>query len=45
VQGRETPVSVNKDELRHVLAVAAECKEEEVQVGEIGIARGGLGTA
>jgi hypothetical protein len=38
-------VSVNKEELRHALAVAAVCKEEEVQVGKIGIARGGLGTA
>jgi hypothetical protein len=31
-------VSVNKDELRHALAAAVECKEEEIQVGEIGIA-------
>jgi hypothetical protein len=38
-------VSVNKEELRHALAIAAGCKGEEVQVGEIGIARGGLGTA
>jgi hypothetical protein len=38
-------VSVNKDELRHALAAAAECKEEEIQVGKIGIARRGLGTA
>jgi hypothetical protein len=38
-------VSVNKEELRHALAIAAGCKGEEIQVGEIGIARGGLGTA
>jgi hypothetical protein len=38
-------VSVNKEELRHALALAAGCKKEELQVGEIGIARGGLGTA
>jgi hypothetical protein len=38
-------VSVNKEELRHALALAARCKKEELQVGEIGIARGGLGTA
>jgi hypothetical protein len=38
-------VSVNKKELRHALGVAADCKEEEVQVGETGIARGRLGTA
>jgi predicted hydrolase (HD superfamily) len=37
-------ISVNKEELRHALAFAAGCKGEEVQVGEIGIARGGLGT-
>jgi hypothetical protein len=38
-------VSVNKEELRHALALAAGCKGEEIQVREIGIARGGLGTA
>jgi hypothetical protein len=37
-------VSVNKEELRHALALAAGCKGEEIQVREIGIARGGLGT-
>jgi hypothetical protein len=38
-------VSVNKEELRHALAIAVGCKVEEVRVGEIGLARGGLGTA
>jgi hypothetical protein len=38
-------VSVMKEELRHILALAAGCKKEELQVGGIGVARGGLGSA
>jgi hypothetical protein len=43
-------VSVNKEELRYALVLAAGCKGEEIQVEgiqveEIGTARGGLGTA
>ncbi|XP_033362993.1 uncharacterized protein LOC117241127 [Bombus vosnesenskii] len=38
-------ISVKKEELRQALASAAECGCAEVHVGEIGAARGGLGSA
>jgi hypothetical protein len=38
-------ISVNKEKLRRALASAAGCGSAEVQVGEIGTSRGGLGSA
>ncbi|XP_050493820.1 uncharacterized protein LOC126875139 [Bombus huntii] len=38
-------ISVKREELQKVLASAAGCGSAEVQVGEIGATRGGLGTA
>jgi hypothetical protein len=38
-------ISVNKDELRELLASATGCGGSQIQVGEIGISRGGLGSA
>ncbi|XP_033361469.1 uncharacterized protein LOC117239760 [Bombus vosnesenskii] len=38
-------ISVKKEELRRALASAAGCGSAEVQVGEIGATRGGLGSA
>jgi hypothetical protein len=38
-------ISVKKEELRQALASAAGCSSAEGQVGEIGISRGGLGSA
>nr|XP_033188909.1 uncharacterized protein LOC117156205 [Bombus vancouverensis nearcticus] len=38
-------ISVKKEELRRALALAAGCGSAEVQVGEIGATRGGLGSA
>jgi hypothetical protein len=37
--------SITKEELRNALALAAGCGGAEVQVGEIGTSRGGLGSA
>jgi hypothetical protein len=41
----EIDVSIAKEELRNALALAAGCGVAEVQVGEIGTSRGGLGSA
>ena len=38
-------ISMDKEELRQALALAAGCSSEDVQVGEIGASRGGLGSA
>ena len=38
-------ISINKEELRQALAQAAGCSGAEVQVGEIGTSRDGLGSA
>ena len=38
-------ISMEKEELREALAKAAGCSSTEVQVGEIGTSRGGLGSA
>jgi hypothetical protein len=38
-------ISVKKEELRQALASAVECSSAEVQVGEIGVSRGGMGPA
>jgi hypothetical protein len=38
-------ISIAKEELRNALALAAGCSGAEVQVGEIGTSRGGLGSA
>jgi hypothetical protein len=38
-------ISIAKEELRNALALAAGCGGAEVQVGEIGTSRGGLGSA
>ncbi|XP_043588288.1 uncharacterized protein LOC122570257 [Bombus pyrosoma] len=38
-------ISMEKEELRETLAKAAGCSSTEVQVGEIGTSRGGLGSA
>jgi hypothetical protein len=38
-------ISVDKEELRRALVSAAGCNSAEVQVGEIGTSRGGLGSA
>jgi hypothetical protein len=38
-------ISIEKEELRQALALAAECGVAEVQVGEIGASRGSLGAA
>jgi hypothetical protein len=38
-------ISVDKEELRQALASAAGCGSAEMQVGEIGAFRGGLGSA
>jgi hypothetical protein len=38
-------ISIEKEELRQALALAAECGVAEIQVGEIGASRSGLGAA
>jgi hypothetical protein len=38
-------ISVNKEELREMLASAIGCGGSQIQVGEIGVSRGGLGSA
>jgi hypothetical protein len=38
-------ISVKKEELRQALASAVECSSAEVQVGEIGVSGGGMGSA
>ena len=38
-------MSMGKEELRQALALAAGCSSEDVQIGEIGVSRGGLGSA
>jgi hypothetical protein len=38
-------ISITKEELRNALALAAGCCGAELQVGEIGTSRGGLGSA
>ena len=36
---------MGKEELRQALALAAGCNSEDVQIGEIGVSKGGLGSA
>ena len=36
---------MGKEELRQALALAAGCNSEDVQIGEIGVSKGGLGPA
>ena len=38
-------ISMGKEELRPALALAAGCNSEDVQIGEIGVSKGGLGPA
>jgi hypothetical protein len=38
-------ISIAKEELRNALALASGCGGAEVQVGEIGTSRGGIGSA
>ena len=38
-------ISMGKEELRQALALAAGCSSEDVRIGEIGVSRGGLGSA
>ncbi|XP_050597870.1 uncharacterized protein LOC126925908 [Bombus affinis] len=38
-------ISMDKKQLRQALALAAGCGSEDVQIGEIGVSRGGLGSA
>jgi hypothetical protein len=40
-----TDISITKEELRNALALATGCGGAEVEVGEIGTSRGGLGSA